>query len=151
MLCAKSVAVCSKTSRVRRRRVTKCSRQIKQRRLQRQHLFHFILMSEKRHTDFEAIHCGIRPDQGRFRLAPNGLGWKAGDKTTVVPAEDLRKVSWSRAARGFELRVVLKDNSILKFDNFKADVRSFSKNQQRSQIMLMCVHAFRISRRSRML
>lgn len=81
-------------------------------------------MSEKRHTDFEAIHCGIRPDRGRFRLAPNGLGWKAGDKTTVVPAEDLRKVSWSRAARGFELRVVLKDNSILKFDNFKADVRS---------------------------
>ena len=81
-------------------------------------------MSERRYTDFESIHCGVQPDKGRFRIAPNGIGWKAGNnKTTVISADDLKKLTWLRAARGYQIRVLSKDNSVYKFDGFKADVR----------------------------
>ena len=83
-------------------------------------------MSERRYTEFESIHCGVQPDKGRFRIAPNGIGWKAtSGKTTVVSVDDLKKLSWSRAARGYQMRVLLKDNTVYKFDGFKADVCYF--------------------------
>ncbi|KAI8147611.1 hypothetical protein BJV82DRAFT_507931 [Fennellomyces sp. T-0311] len=79
-------------------------------------------MSERRYTDFEAIHCGVQPDKGRFRIAPNGIGWKAGNnKTTVIASEDLKKLTWLRAARGYQIRVLSKDNNVFKFDGFKSD------------------------------
>ncbi|KAG0173932.1 FACT complex subunit [Apophysomyces sp. BC1034] len=95
-------------------------------------------MSDRKTVDFNAIHCGILPETGRFRLAGNGIGWKGGnDKTTTVSAENLKKMSWIRAARGHQLRVVLKDNTALKFDGFKMDdfeelrdaIKSFYKIQ----------------------
>lgn len=79
-------------------------------------------MSDKKNIDFNSIHCGIRPELGRFRLSQNGLGWKGGDRTIIVGTDELKKMNWIRAARGFELRVLKKDNSILRFDGFKADV-----------------------------
>ncbi|KAI9248518.1 hypothetical protein BDA99DRAFT_446206 [Phascolomyces articulosus] len=79
-------------------------------------------MSERRYTEFDSIHCGVQADKGRFRIAPNGIGWKAGSgKTTVIGADDLKKLSWNRGARGNQMRVLLKDNTIYKFDGFKSD------------------------------
>lgn len=80
-------------------------------------------MSEKRYTEYESIHCGMLPEKGRFRFAPNGLGWKsASGKTTVISSDDLKKLSWSRAARGYQLRVQCKDNTVHRFDGFKSEV-----------------------------
>lgn len=80
-------------------------------------------MSDKKNVDFNSIYCGLQPDLGRFRLSQNGLGWKGGrDRTIIVGIDELKKMSWTRAARGFELRVLKKDNVILKFDGFKPDV-----------------------------
>lgn len=80
-------------------------------------------MSERRYVEFESIHSGIQSDVGRFRLAPNGIGWKStGNKTTVIAADDVKKVSWSRAARGHQVRIVVKDNTIYKFDGFRSEV-----------------------------
>ncbi|GAN00714.1 FACT complex subunit pob3 [Mucor ambiguus] len=79
-------------------------------------------MSDKKNVDFNSIYCGLQPDLGRFRLSQNGLGWKGGrDRTVIVATDDLKKMSWTRAARGFELRVLQKDNTVLKFDGFKPD------------------------------
>ncbi|KAI8989988.1 hypothetical protein BDB01DRAFT_779623 [Pilobolus umbonatus] len=79
-------------------------------------------MSDKKNVDFNSIYYGLQPDLGRFRLAPNGLGWKGGrDRTTIVAAEDLKKLTWNRVARGYELRVVLRDNTVHRFDGFKND------------------------------
>jgi structure-specific recognition protein 1 len=80
-------------------------------------------MGDKQRVDFNSIFCGLRPEVGRFRLAQNGIGWKGGnDRTTTAASEDLKKFTWIRAARGFELRVLLSDNSVLKFDGFKPEV-----------------------------
>lgn len=82
-------------------------------------------MSERRYVEFESIHSGIQSDVGRFRLAPNGIGWKStGNKTTVIAADDVKKVSWSRAARGHQVRIVVKDNTVYKFDGFRSEVGS---------------------------
>ncbi|KAJ8654000.1 hypothetical protein O0I10_010336 [Lichtheimia ornata] len=79
-------------------------------------------MSERRYVEFESIHSGIQSDVGRFRLAPNGIGWKStGNKTTVIAADDVKKVSWSRAARGHQVRIVVKDNTVYKFDGFRSE------------------------------
>ncbi|ORY90989.1 hypothetical protein BCR43DRAFT_447036 [Syncephalastrum racemosum] len=94
-------------------------------------------MADK-HLDFDGVFCGIQPDKGRFRIAANGIGWKASsDKKKVVSPDDLRKLVWMRAARGYQLRVHLKNDEILKFDGFKTDdledvkeaVRKFYKLQ----------------------
>lgn len=81
-------------------------------------------MSDKKNIDFNSIYCGIQPDVGRFRLSQNGLGWKGGrDRTIIVATDDLKKMSWNRAARGYELRVTQKDDTTLRFDGFKLDVK----------------------------
>lgn len=83
-------------------------------------------MSDKKNVDFNVIYCGLQPDAGRFRLSQNGLGWKGTrDRTIIVGTDELKKMSWTRAARGFELRVLKKDNTVLKFDGFKPDVCIF--------------------------
>ncbi|KAI7898497.1 uncharacterized protein BX663DRAFT_524973 [Cokeromyces recurvatus] len=79
-------------------------------------------MSDKKNVDFNSIYCGLQPDLGRFRLSQNGLGWKGGrDRTIIVATDDLKKMTWLRAARGYELRIVQKDNTILRFDGFKLE------------------------------
>ncbi|KAI9321252.1 hypothetical protein BX666DRAFT_1900156 [Dichotomocladium elegans] len=79
-------------------------------------------MSERRYIEFDSIHNGVRSDVGRFRLAQNGIGWRSSNnQTTVIPATDLKRASWSRAARGYQVRIVLKDNTIHKFDGFHVD------------------------------
>ncbi|KAI9022880.1 hypothetical protein CLU79DRAFT_702178 [Phycomyces nitens] len=79
-------------------------------------------MADRKHVDFSGIYCGIKPDTGRFRLAPTAVGWKSSeDKATIISIDDLKKMSWIRAARGYQLRVTLKDGSVSKFDGFKSE------------------------------
>ncbi|CAO3587986.1 unnamed protein product [Absidia cylindrospora] len=79
-------------------------------------------MSDRKHVDFNSIHNGMKSHSGRFRIANNGIGWKgtAGDPFVLAP-DNLRKFVWIRAARGYQLRVSLKDNQTLKFDGFRSD------------------------------
>lgn len=101
-------------------------------------------MADK-HLDFDGIFCGIQPDKGRFRIAANGIGWKASsDKKKVVSPDDLRKLVWMRAARGYQLRAHLKNDEVLKFDGFKTDVRICLEI-----VVIQLIFWNRISRRSR--
>ncbi|KAI8393746.1 uncharacterized protein BYT42DRAFT_552134 [Radiomyces spectabilis] len=79
-------------------------------------------MADRKNVDFNGIHYGVHSDKGRFRLTPTAIGWKASDKSqVVVAADDLKKLSWIRVARGYGLRIVLKDNTIMKFDGFESE------------------------------
>ncbi|KAI9595568.1 structure-specific recognition protein-domain-containing protein [Syncephalis fuscata] len=60
--------------------------------------------------------------RGQFRLAASGLGWKSPTgQVFTIRREDLRKTQWLRAARGYQLRIQLKDGTIVKFDGFQED------------------------------
>ena len=82
-------------------------------------------MSEKV-NQFDDIYLGIAPEPGLLRLAQSGLGWKArqGDGLFTVRDADLKRTTWLRAARNFQLRIQLRDGRIVKFDGFQRDVRT---------------------------
>ncbi|CAO3671930.1 unnamed protein product [Rhizopus stolonifer] len=80
-------------------------------------------MSDKKTLDYQNIFCGLSAEVGRFRLAQNGMGWKGPrDRTVLISPDEIKKLSWIKVARDYELRVALKNNTIHKFDGFKGDV-----------------------------
>ncbi|KAL1923504.1 uncharacterized protein VTP21DRAFT_8484 [Calcarisporiella thermophila] len=74
-----------------------------------------------RQYDFDDIYLGMQRDAGRLRLAPSGVGWKAGEKMLTVPIADIKKIHWLRVARDFQLRITLRNGNVVKFDGFKKD------------------------------
>ncbi|KAI9306000.1 FACT complex component Pob3 [Cunninghamella echinulata] len=78
-------------------------------------------MSDRKHVDFNSIYNGISPNTGRFRLASNGIGWKGVGDPIIVHSDDLKKFVWMRVARGYQLRVLRKDNQVHKFDGFHSE------------------------------
>ncbi|KAG0255512.1 FACT complex subunit [Mortierella polycephala] len=79
-------------------------------------------MSEKV-NQFDDIYLGLAPELGLLRLAQSGLGWKArkGDGLFTVRDADLKRTTWLRAARNFQLRIQLRDGRIVKFDGFQRE------------------------------
>ncbi|KAF9585802.1 FACT complex subunit [Lunasporangiospora selenospora] len=79
-------------------------------------------MSEKV-SQFDDIYLGLSPELGLLRLAQSGLGWKAhkGSPIRMVQETDLKKTYWIRAARNYQLKLHLRDGSIVKFDGFQRD------------------------------
>ncbi|KAF8882892.1 structure-specific recognition protein-domain-containing protein [Gymnopilus junonius] len=73
-------------------------------------------------TQFDRIYHGMSIDTGKFRVAASGMAWKAdseGNKeVTAIQSENIKWVQWLRVARGFQLRVGLKDHKREKFDGF---------------------------------
>ncbi|RKP10250.1 hypothetical protein THASP1DRAFT_13102 [Thamnocephalis sphaerospora] len=72
---------------------------------------------------FDHVFLGHQDvDAGQFRLAASGLGWKSPTgQVFTIKRDDLRKTQWLRAARGYQLRIQLKDGTIIKFDGFDED------------------------------
>ncbi|KAI9168469.1 FACT complex subunit [Blastocladiella emersonii ATCC 22665] len=72
---------------------------------------------------FYTADPGVAPTEGRLRFAQQGLGWKSSNGNLVTAkADDLKRFYWLRSARHYQLRVVLKDGTTLKFDNFDRDL-----------------------------
>ncbi|KAG0255749.1 FACT complex subunit [Linnemannia exigua] len=74
-------------------------------------------------NQFDDIYLDLAPELGLLRLAQSGLGWKArrGEGLFTVRDADLKRTTWLRAARNFQLRIQLRDGRIVKFDGFQRD------------------------------
>ncbi|KAI3406752.2 POB3 [Candida oxycetoniae] len=88
-------------------------------------------------TDFERIFLNQQKPTGRLRIADSGLGWKAsinqpngsGDQQQqqqqqqpfLLPREEIILATWSRGAKGYELRVQTKNNGVVALDGFHVD------------------------------
>jgi hypothetical protein len=59
-----------------------------------------------------------------LRVAPSGVAWKgvSSEEVTYVQAADLKWAQWLRVARGFQLRLGLRDHKKHKFDGFVREV-----------------------------
>jgi structure-specific recognition protein 1 len=59
-----------------------------------------------------------------FRVAASGMAWRGEDAENVVAmsSTDIKWVRWLRVARGFQLRVGLKDRRREVFEGFERDV-----------------------------
>jgi structure-specific recognition protein 1 len=63
-----------------------------------------------------------------FRVASSGMAWRGEDAENVIAmsSTDIKWARWLRVARGFQLRVGLKDRRREVFDGFERDVSSYS-------------------------
>ncbi|KAH0611220.1 uncharacterized protein H6S33_011647 [Morchella sextelata] len=70
---------------------------------------------------FENIYLNLG-QPGRCRFAPSGMGWKpsSGDTWTLQNTE-ISSAQWSRAARGYEVKIFTRTMGIVQLDGFELD------------------------------
>ena len=74
---------------------------------------------------FEDIYLDLSARPGKCRVTDAGLGWRSvegGDPFFLDPS-DMAGTQWSRAARGYELKILTKTAKVVQLDGFKEDVR----------------------------
>src|SRR5947207_2440271 len=77
---------------------------------------------------FENIYLDLSRTAGRCRFAKTGMGWKpAGGQTWTLNSSDISAsvCHWSRAARGYELKMYTKAHGIVQLDGFEPQVSLF--------------------------
>ena len=75
---------------------------------------------------FERIYLDLSKQPGKCRIAETGLGWKpsGGGDTFTLDANNIGSAQWSRAAKGFELKIFSRTNEVIQLDGFEQEVRS---------------------------
>lgn len=80
-------------------------------------------MSDSKPIQFDDVYLNFSKHRGRLRLHTSGLGWKSSSATSsepyTVPASDIRRAIWSHAARGYSLKIVLRNGNIINIDGFE--------------------------------
>lgn len=73
---------------------------------------------------FENIYLDLSRQPGKCRFAASGMGWKpSGGDTWTLQNTEISNAQWSRAARGYEVKIFTRTMGIVQLDGFEADVR----------------------------
>lgn len=82
--------------------------------------------SEPLRESFDGIYLDLSKQPGRCRFAEGGLGWKpsAGGDTFTLDSNNITQAQWSRAARGYELKVFTKNTGLIQLDGFQQEVKN---------------------------
>jgi structure-specific recognition protein 1 len=66
----------------------------------------------------------LRKASGRLKVAEAGIGWKNAltGQIVTISATDIKKVSWARVAKDYELKILKSDGNYVRFDGFPKDV-----------------------------
>ncbi|KAJ7128211.1 SSrecog-domain-containing protein [Mycena crocata] len=74
-------------------------------------------------TQFDPIYKGLSAEVGKMRVANSGMAWKGIEtgEVTAITGGDIKSAQWLRVARGFQLRIGLKDRRRETFDGFKRE------------------------------
>lgn len=77
---------------------------------------------------FQSIFLDLSAQPGQCRLADSGLGWKptSGGDTFTLDKSDFVSAQWSRAAKGYEVRIMRKETGasqmgVTQLDGFQSD------------------------------
>ena len=78
--------------------------------------------------------CCIVQEPGKLKLVPDCVAFKASHSGQVrqFSIEDVKSFGWMRVAKGFELKIFLKDGNIVKFDGFKEQVTCLQQTSKQS-------------------
>lgn len=73
---------------------------------------------------FENIYLDLQPQPGKCRFAESGLGWKpaGGSEAFTIDGTNIAAAQWSRASKGYELKIFPKSSGVLQFDGFDQEV-----------------------------
>lgn len=77
----------------------------------------------KYRESFDGIYLDLSKQTGKCRFAENGLGWKpsGGGDTFTLDKSQLTQATWSRAARGYEVKVLTRE-AVIQLDGFQQEV-----------------------------
>lgn len=96
-------------------------------------------------STYDGIYLNQSRYPGRMRIIESGLGWKPSDKSQggsakaeqqvfTIPSEEILTAHWSRASRGYELRVQTKNNGVSQFDGFDGEDQNSLKNALKNHL-----------------
>ncbi|KAI0014129.1 hypothetical protein F4779DRAFT_560813 [Xylariaceae sp. FL0662B] len=73
--------------------------------------------------NFDSIFLDLSKESGKCRFAENGLGWKpsAGGNTFTLDSGDIAGAQWSRAAKGWEVKILKRSSEIVHLDGFQQE------------------------------
>ena len=74
---------------------------------------------------FDNIYLDLSKENGKCRFAENGLGWKpaGGGDAFTLDQSNIHGAQWSRAAMGFEVKILHRNSGIIQLDGFQQEVR----------------------------
>ncbi|GES64103.1 FACT complex subunit pob3 [Aspergillus terreus] len=79
---------------------------------------------------FDNIYLDLSKQTGRCKLAESGLGWKpsGGGDTFTLDSSNVAAAQWSRAAKGYELKILSRTSGVIQLDGFdQEDFERLSK------------------------
>jgi structure-specific recognition protein 1 len=74
---------------------------------------------------FDNIYLDLSKESGKCRFAETGLGWKpsGGGDTFTLDAAQIANAQWSRAAKGYEVKILQRNSGLVQLDGFQQEVR----------------------------
>ncbi|CAG8938272.1 unnamed protein product [Penicillium salamii] len=89
----------------------------------------FLIASPTRHFhslyhSFDNIYLDLSKQPGKCKLADSGLGWRpsGGGDTFTLDSSNIGAAHWSRAAKGFELKILSRNSGVIQLDGFDQEV-----------------------------
>ncbi|KAL2014548.1 hypothetical protein VTN00DRAFT_2073 [Thermoascus crustaceus] len=72
---------------------------------------------------FDNIYLDISKQPGKCKLAESGLGWKpaGGGDTFTLDSSNIGAAQWSRAAKGYELKILSRSSGVIQLDGFEQE------------------------------
>ncbi len=73
---------------------------------------------------FDNIYLDLSKESGKCRFAETGFGWKpsGGGDTFTLDHSNIGSAQWSRAAKGYEVKILLRNSGIVQLDGFSQEV-----------------------------
>ncbi|OQE26501.1 hypothetical protein PENSTE_c005G00264 [Penicillium steckii] len=87
-------------------------------------------MCARPRESFDNIYLDLSKQPGKCKLAESGLGWKpsGGGETFTLDSSNIGAAQWSRAAKGFELKILSRSSGVIQLDGFdQEDFERLSK------------------------
>ncbi|EPS34222.1 hypothetical protein PDE_09186 [Penicillium oxalicum 114-2] len=79
---------------------------------------------------FDNIYLDLSKQPGKCKLAESGLGWRpsGGGDTFTLDSSNIGHAQWSRAAKGYELKILSRSSGVIQLDGFdQEDFERLSK------------------------
>jgi structure-specific recognition protein 1 len=79
---------------------------------------------------FDNVYLDLSKQPGKCKLAESGLGWRpsGGGDTFTLDSSNIGGAQWSRAAKGYELRILSRSSGVIQLDGFdQEDFERLSK------------------------
>ncbi|OJJ07051.1 hypothetical protein ASPVEDRAFT_46429 [Aspergillus versicolor CBS 583.65] len=79
---------------------------------------------------FDNIYLDLSKQSGKCKLAETGLGWRpaGGGDTFTLDSSNIGAAQWSKAAKGFELKILSRSSGVIQLDGFdQEDLERLSK------------------------